>query len=192
MESKGSQDPYVQEAILSVSDINRQMIELQMGINELLRFAPYLLLSLDQREESLIKNCIVRQGSLYLLLDYELTLEDEDYSCNFSDLTIPHIPHHLTDPEAEQLKSSPAYKQESIKPNTGVEPSDNSGETTHVQNKDSNIGPLKEVEDWTLEERQQDYTLKTSNEEKEYDSSPFKEEKPDSNPESDFEIVVES
>jgi hypothetical protein len=51
---------------------------------------------------------------------------------------------------------------------------------------------LKEVEDWTLEERQQDYTLKTSNEEKEDDSSPFKEEKPDSNSESDFEIVVES
>ena len=80
MKSRGSQDPYVQEAIISVTDINCQIIQLQIGINELLRFpctAPYLLLPLYQREESLIKNCIERQGSLYLLLDYEPTLEDE-------------------------------------------------------------------------------------------------------------------
>ena len=85
MKSRGSQDPYVQEAILSVADINCQIIQLQIRINELLWFpctAPYLLLPLDQREESLIKNCIERQGSLYLLLDYEPTLEDEGYSCN--------------------------------------------------------------------------------------------------------------
>ena len=145
----------MQETILSVSDINRHMIELQIRINKLLWFpsiAPYLLLSLEKREESLIKNCIERQGSLYLLLDYLPTLEDKDYSCNFSDLTNPHIPHRLTDPEAQQLNSSTAFKQESTKPNIGVEPSDNSEETTHVPNEDSNIGPLKEVEDWTLEE----------------------------------------
>ena len=76
MKSRGSQDPYVQEAILSVTDINHQIIQLQTRINELFRFpstAPYLTLPLDQREESLIKNCIKRQGSFFLLLDYEPT-----------------------------------------------------------------------------------------------------------------------
>jgi len=127
MKSKGSQDPYVQEAILSVSDINCQMIQLQIRINELLRFpciAPYLLLPLDQREESLIRNCIERQGSLYLLLDYEPTIEDIGYSCSYSDLTIPYIPDYLTHPGAEQLKSSPTCKQESFKLGANVEPLD--------------------------------------------------------------------
>ena len=80
MKSRGSQDPHVQEAILSVTDINHQIIQLQTRINELFRFpstAPYLMLPLDQREESLIKNCIKRQGSFFLLLDYEPTTEED-------------------------------------------------------------------------------------------------------------------
>ncbi len=61
MESKGSQDSYVQEAILSVSDNNRQIVELQIRINELLwspSMVSLLLISLDQREETLIRNVI--------------------------------------------------------------------------------------------------------------------------------------
>jgi hypothetical protein len=61
MESKGSQDSYVQEAILSVSDNNGQIVELQIRINELLwspSMVSLLLFSLDQREETLIRNFI--------------------------------------------------------------------------------------------------------------------------------------
>ena len=148
MKSRGSQDPYVQEAILSVTDINCQIIQLQIRINELFRFpctAPYLLLPLDQREESVMKNCIERQGSLYLLLDYEPTLEDEGYSCNSLDWTIPYIPHDLMDPGTEQLKLSSAYKQESTKPSAQVEPSDPK-EATCTQNEDSHMGSLQENE----------------------------------------------
>jgi hypothetical protein len=82
MESRGSQDPYVQEAILSVTGINHQIIQLQTRINEVLRFpttTPYLMLPLDQREESLIKNCIKRQGSSFLFLDYEPATEEDKY-----------------------------------------------------------------------------------------------------------------
>jgi hypothetical protein len=194
MKSRGSQDPYVQEAILSVTDINCQIIQLQIRINELFRFpctAPYLLLPLDQREESLIKNCIERQGSLYLLLDYEPTLEDEGYSCNSLDWTIPYNPHDLMDPGTEQLKLSSAYKQESTKPSAQVEPSDPK-EATCTQNEDSHMGSSQEVEDWTPEERQQDYIPKTSKEEEEDGSSPFHEEKPNNEPEPKSEIGVES
>ena len=186
MKSRGSQDPYVQEAIVSVTDINCQIIQLQVRINELFRLpctAPYLLLPLDQREESLIKNCIKRQGSLYLLLDYEPS--------NSLDWTIPYIPHDLMDPGTEQLKLSSAYKQESTKPSAQVEPSDPK-EATCTQNEDSHMGSSQEVEDWTPEERQQDYIPKTSKEEEEDGSSPFHEEKPNNEPKPKSEIDVKS
>ncbi len=60
------------------------------------------------------------------------------------------------DPGTEQLKSSSTYKQESTKPSAQVEPSDPEGATC-TQNEDSHMGSSQEVEDWTSEERQQDY-----------------------------------
>ena len=150
MKYRRSQDPYVQEAILSVTDINCQIIQLQTRINEILWFpctALYLMLPLDQREEGLIRDCI---------LDYEPAEEDEGYSCNFLDLDIPLTLHDLTKFEDEQFKSSSAYRQESNTPRDQVKPS-NPEETTCTQNEDSSMGSSQEVEDWTPEERQQDY-----------------------------------
>jgi hypothetical protein len=148
MKSRGSQDPYVQEAILSIMDINCQIIQLQTRINELLWFPctlPYLILPLDPREETLIRNCIKRQGSLYLLLDYEPSMEDEGYSSNSVGLTIPYLPNDLLDPETEQLKSPSAYKQESTYPGDQVEPS-NPEEAACIPNEDSHMGSSQEVE----------------------------------------------
>jgi hypothetical protein len=194
MKSRGSQDPYVQEAILSVTDINCQIIQLQTRINEILWFpctALYLMLPLDQREEGLIRVCIKRQGSLYLLLDYEPAAEDEGNSCNFLDLDIPLTLHDLTKFSDEQFKSSSAYRQESNTPSDQVKPS-YPEETTCTQNEDSSMGSSQEVEDWTPEERQQDYNPKTSKEKEEDDSSPFHEEKSNKDLKPESGIGVES
>ncbi len=50
MKSRGSQNPYVQDTILSVTDINRQIIQLQIRINEHVWFSVItldLMLPLD-------------------------------------------------------------------------------------------------------------------------------------------------
>jgi hypothetical protein len=101
MKSRGSQNSYVQESILAVNNLNRQIIQLQMGINELVRFptiAQYLMLPLDQREESLIKGCVKRQGNYFLLLDYDPTTEEDQFFSSMSLLlATPHFPPDLSE-----------------------------------------------------------------------------------------------
>jgi hypothetical protein len=98
------------------------------------------MLPLDQREEGLIRDCI---------LDYEPAAEDEGYSCNFLDLDIPLTLHDLTKFEDEQFKSSSAYRQESNTPRDQVKPS-NPEETTCTQNEDSSMCSSQDVEDKKL------------------------------------------
>jgi hypothetical protein len=115
----------------------------------------------------------------------------EGNSCNFLDLDIPLTLHDLTKFSDEQFKSSSAYRQESNTPSDQVKPS-YPEETTCTQNEDSSMGSSQEVEDWTPEERQQDYNPKTSKEKEEDDSSPFHEEKSNKDLKPESGIGVES
>ena len=199
MKSRGSQNSYVQESILAVNNLNRQIIQLQMGINELVRFptiAQYLMLPLDQREESLIKGCVKRQGNYFLLLDYDPTTE-EDLFFNTMSLIMatPRFPPDLFEILGIETKSytpssiycqEPAYSRDQ-------DGSTNSEETPGTREEDSSKDPPQEVEDWTEEERQPDYQPPASKEEAEEDEkSPFHEEDANKDPEPEPEAGVGS
>ncbi len=115
--------------------------------------APYLMLPFDQREESLIKNCIKRLGSFFLLLDYEPTKEEVQYYDTPLTLTTPHFPLDLLGLEKELPKSSSIYCQESIY-SSDQAGRKNPEETTCTQDDDSPMGSSQEIEDWTPEEIQ--------------------------------------
>jgi hypothetical protein len=150
MKSRGSQNSYVQETVLSVTDLNCQIIQLQMRINELVRYpvtASHLMLPLDQREESLIKNFIKRQGSYFLLLDYDPTTEEDQYFDTPLILTTPRFPPDLFG--FIGIQPSSIYCQE---PEYSSDQDVNLEGTTGTQEEDSPMNPPQEVEDWTPEE----------------------------------------
>jgi hypothetical protein len=188
MKSRGLQNSYVQETVLSVNDLNRQIIQLQMRINELVWFpvtASHLMLPLDQREERLIKDCIKRQGSFFLLLDYDPTTEEDQFFDTPLTLTTPRFPPDLSGLlgiETEPYQSSSIYCQEPAYSSDQDEPA-NPEETTGTQEEDSSMDPPQDIEYWTPEERQQDYQPPTSKEEtEEDDNSPFHEENANKDP----------
>ena len=199
MKSRGSQNSYVQESILAVNNLNRQIIQLQMGINELVRFptiAQYLMLPLDQREESLIKGCVKRQGNYFLLLDYDPTTEEDQFFSSMSLLlATPHFPPDLSEIlgiETKSYQPSSIYCQEP-EYSSDQDESAKPEETPGTREEDSPKDPLQEVEDWTKEERQPDYQPPTSKEEAEEDeNSPFHEEDANKDPEPEPEAGVGS
>jgi len=175
--------PELLRTILAVNNLNRQIIQLQMGINELVRFptiAQYLMLPLDQREESLIKGCVKRQGNYFLLLDYDPTTEEDQFFSSMSLLlATPHFPPDLSEIlgiETKSYQPSSIYCQEP-EYSSDQDESAKPEETPGTREEDSPKDPLQEVEDWTEEERQPDYQPPTSKEEAEEDeNSPFHEE----------------